>query len=50
MQNIYKILIVIGVIGLLSSGFAGNSSGDMAVVSLAVIAVSGFLYWKNSKN
>lgn len=49
MQNIYKILIVIGVIGLICSGFAGSSSGDMAIVSLAVVAISGFLYSKETK-
>ena len=49
MQNIYKILIVIGVIGLICSGFAGSSAGDMAIVSLAVVASSGFLYSKERK-
>lgn len=49
MQGIYKILIVIGVIGLICSGFAGSSAGDMAIVSLAVVAISGFLYSKATK-
>lgn len=50
MQGVYKVLIVIGVIGLICSGFSGSSAGDMAIVSLAVVAISGFLYAKGSKN